>query len=163
MKRTTGGAHPLARTEELIIKELPDEVLVYDQEADRAHCLNETAAFVWRRCDGQTTPREIAGMLETEKRIKVDERVVWLALDQLAEKRLVVKPIAPPPSFAGLNRRQMVRALGIAAVVAVPVVTSIVAPTAAQAASCISTGQPCASSGQCCSGVCNGAPSGTCL
>ena len=38
MKKTTGRALPLARKEGLIIKELADEVLVYDRNIDRAHC-----------------------------------------------------------------------------------------------------------------------------
>lgn len=37
---------PLARSEGLVIQEMPDEVLVYDLETNKAHCLNETAAFV---------------------------------------------------------------------------------------------------------------------
>jgi hypothetical protein len=43
----------------------------------------------------------------------------------------------------------------LAAVVAVPLITSIVAPTAAEAASCFGSGHSCASSSQCCSGICN--------
>ncbi len=33
---------PSARRKDLIIEELPDEVLVYDLNTDRAHCLNKT-------------------------------------------------------------------------------------------------------------------------
>lgn len=155
MKRTSGRANPLARTDGLIVKELVDEVLVYDREDDRAHCLNETAAFVWRRCDGRTTPRAIADLLGKEKNVKPDERIVWLALDQLQDRNLLARPVVPPPTLAGMNRRQMVRAMGIAAIVAVPVVTSIVAPTPAQAATCLASGSACTSSAQCCSGLCN--------
>ena len=37
---------PHARTKDLVIRELGDETLIYDLANDRAHCLNETAAFV---------------------------------------------------------------------------------------------------------------------
>ena len=46
---------PHARVNELIVRELPEETLVYDQKHDKAHCLNRAAALVWRHCDGQTT------------------------------------------------------------------------------------------------------------
>ncbi|HJZ82776.1 MAG TPA: PqqD family peptide modification chaperone [Pyrinomonadaceae bacterium] len=46
---------PRARSENLVIRELDDETLVYDMERDEAHCLNQTAALVWQRCDGRTT------------------------------------------------------------------------------------------------------------
>jgi len=54
---------PKARTADLIVKELPEEVLIYDLKRDRAHCLNLTAAAVWKYCDGQTSPAEIARRL----------------------------------------------------------------------------------------------------
>jgi hypothetical protein len=63
--------------------------------------------------------------------------------------------VIAPRSLAGINRRQMVRTLGLAAVIAVPLVSSIVAPTAAQAATCFPTGHACASGPQCCSNLCN--------
>jgi hypothetical protein len=53
-----------------------------------------------------------------------------------------------------MNRRQMVRTLGLAAVVAVPLVTSIVAPTPVQAATCLPPGAACNGSGQCAAVVC---------
>ncbi len=46
---------PLARKNELIIQELPEELLVYDLARHKAHCLNKTSAFIWKHCDGETT------------------------------------------------------------------------------------------------------------
>jgi hypothetical protein len=40
MKQARRQTKPLARKEGLVIQELPDEVLVYDLDRDRAHCLN---------------------------------------------------------------------------------------------------------------------------
>jgi hypothetical protein len=155
MKETNRQSNPTARKEGLIVEQLPDEVLVYDLDDDRAHCLNQTAAFVWQSCDGRTTTAQIANLLGEKLSTRVDENVVWLALDQLDRNNLLTnRPVAPPPP-SGMNRRDMVRALGLAALVAVPVVTSIVAPTPAQAATCLATGQTCSTSAQCCSGVCN--------
>jgi coenzyme PQQ synthesis protein D (PqqD) len=48
---------PLARSDGLIVQELDGELLVYDLERHRAHRLSETAAFVWRRCEGEHMAR----------------------------------------------------------------------------------------------------------
>jgi hypothetical protein len=44
---------PCARKAGLVIQDMPDEVLVYDLDTNKAHCLNKSAAFVWRSCDGK--------------------------------------------------------------------------------------------------------------
>lgn len=159
MKGTRGLTNPLARRKGLIIQELPDEVLVYDLEADRAHCLNETAAFVWQHCNGRTTAEQIAGLLGKKANAKVDERIVWLALDQLSDSKLLARHPAAPAPLTGLDRRQVMRAIGLAAIVAVPAVTSIIAPTPAQAVSCANVNQdcsnlPCCTPYTCVSNVC---------
>jgi hypothetical protein len=146
---------PLARKQGLVIQKLPDEVLVYDLDRDKAHCLNQTAALVWEQCNGRATTADIAQSLGERLSVPVDEKVVWFALDQLRRNHLLDQPPVLPPNMAGMNRREMVRALGIAAVVAVPVITSIIAPTPAQASTCTPSGGSCATSATCCSGVCN--------
>jgi hypothetical protein len=134
---------------------LPDEVLVYDLDRHKAHCLNQTAALVWRRCDGKTQPAEIARRLQSELDQPFNVEMVWLALRQLDKIHLLVEPVDVPPKLAGMNRREMVRTLGLAAVVAVPLVTSIVSPTAAEAATCAGLGGNC-NNKACCSGfVCD--------
>lgn len=130
-------------------------MLVYDLERDRAHCLNETAAFVWQRCDGRRSMREIAQALGKKTNAQVDEKIVWLALDQLDRNHLLAVSPARPSAIGNMNRREVIRALGITAAVAIPVVASIVAPTPAQAATCLPNGSPCSSGIQCCSGFCN--------
>lgn len=154
--------NPLTRQDGLIVRELETEILIYDTRNNKAHCLNDTAAEVWKRCDGRTTVKEISRSLTDQLGTPVDEKVVWFALKQFGRDELLEESISAPPAFiaAGLNRREMVRVLGLAAVVAVPLVTSIVAPSAVQAATCLPSGQPCASSAQCCSGLCQGG--GTC-
>ncbi len=46
MKST--AALPHGRKDGLVVKELGNETLVYDLERDEAHCLNQTAALVWK-------------------------------------------------------------------------------------------------------------------
>ena len=162
MKENAGGSNPRARREGLVIQELPDEVLVYDRDRDKAHCLNHTAALVWKYCDGKTTVPTMARNLERDLNANnVDEKIVWYALDQLSKDHLLEGNLVPPTLFGGMTRRQMVQVLGLAAVVAIPLVTSIVAPTPAQAATCFGSGAACTSGAQCCSGTCTGGT--TCL
>jgi len=109
----------------------------------------------------------MTGRLEQELNVPVDEGVVWLALNQLSKNHLLEEKVVPPTLMAGINRRQMIRALGLTAAVAIPLVTSIIAPTSAQAASLGGSGSPCCTSAECQSGLCNGAaggcnPPGTC-
>ena len=161
MKNKDRQRKPLARKNGLVIQELPDEVLVYDLDSDRAHCLNQTAAFVWQRCDGRNTTAQIARKLGQQFDCPVDEKIVWLALDQLGRNHLLERQPIPPPALMGMNRRAMVRSLGLAAALAIPVVTSILAPMPAQAATCLPSGSPCSDPTQCCpvgSGVCSGSP-----
>jgi len=139
------------RKQGLVIDDLPNEVLVYDLERDQAHCLNRTAALVWRACDGDTGAPEIARRLRVELDAPFNEELVWMALDQLEKQHLLEHAIAVPSQFTHLSRRQMIRNLGLAAAIAVPVVTSIVAPTAVQAATCQQSGNPCVPSKLCCS------------
>lgn len=154
---------PQARRSGLIIQEVDSEILIYDQNTNKAHCLNQTAAKVWKYCDGETTLAEACTALSCELETPVDEKLVWYAVDQFSKDNLLDKDIEPPAFIiAGMNRRQLVRTLGLAAVVAVPLVTSIVAPTPVQAATCMPPGQPCGTAAQCCSGLCTGAPAGTC-
>ena len=153
MKDKDRQRKPLARKDGLVIQELPDEVLVYDLDSDRAHCLNQTAAFVWQHCDGRNSTKQIARKLGQQFDCSVDEKIVWLALDRLARNHLLERQPVPPQEIQGMNRRAVVRALGLAAV---PVVTSIVAPTPAQTGSCLHAMSPCSTGTQCCSGICDG-------
>ena len=156
---------PRAREDQLVIQELPDEVLVYDVNRHKAHCLNRTAAFIWRHCDGRTSVAEIATLLRKELKFPIDEAVVWLALDRLGRAHLLQGMVRPPAGPARLSRREVIQKLALVGGLSMlaPVVSSIVAPTTAQAASCVSrtlcensnppfcTGQPiCNRPGKCC-------------
>ncbi len=47
-------------------EELDDEAVVYDRQGKRATYLNETAAVIWKLCDGARSVREIAVILAGE-------------------------------------------------------------------------------------------------
>lgn len=124
--------NPTARKNGLVIQEMPEEVLVYDLNTNKAHCLNETAAFVWKECDGKNSVSDIIKNFENQSGNKLNEDLVWLAIDQLSEKDLLENGFET--KFAGQNRREVLKKVGLAAVVALPLVSSLTAPTSVLAA-----------------------------
>jgi hypothetical protein len=147
----TTNPTPKAKTERLIVREIDGETLVYDRSRAAASCLNEFAARVWRACDGETSVAAIAAALGE------DECAVWLALHQLTKAHLPEAIAFPPDMSAAKSRREIGARLGLGAAA---LVTSIVAPMPAQAASCLPTGATCVPSivgpGPCCTCVCRG-------
>lgn len=128
---------PKARCdEEILRRELADELLIYDLKRHRAYCLNSSVARIWNYCDGRRSVGEIAQLLERDLNAQVDERVVWLGLDQLNKSHLLEGSVTRPSTLAHLNRRELVRSLGLVTAVLLPTIASIMAPRAAQAASC---------------------------
>lgn len=154
MRKAGRGLTPRARSDGLVIKKLPDEVLVYDMETNQAHCLNQAAALVWSHCDGRNSVEGIAGLVETEAEGIFTEEVVWLALAQLERFSLLEERIEVPRGITVLSRRELGRRLGLATVTALPFILTIVAPEAASAATCRATGSPCTTNAQCCTGLC---------
>jgi hypothetical protein len=153
--------YPSARKSGLVIQEMPDEVLVYDLESNKAHCLNETAAFVWKSCDGKTSVSEIAALVDSKSGAKVSEDLVWLAIDQLSENNLLEEELRA--DFAGQSRREVIKKIGLATVVAIPVIASLVAPRSALASTsctcgstpdCTLQGPPCGTTCNTTAGIC---------
>ncbi|HVQ36424.1 MAG TPA: PqqD family protein [Pyrinomonadaceae bacterium] len=171
------GFLPLARRDGLIRKEVDGELLVYDRERNQAHCLNGSAAAIFKLCDGHTPVKEIAASLTKEVGATVDERVVWLALTDLRRTHLLDEARSTlasddsnrsnqkqkndewPRVTLGMSRREAVRRIGLGVAIALPVVISITAPTPAQALSCVQAGGGCTTTAECCPNmglVCNG-------
>ena len=119
----------IPRQRELPIREIGDEVVLYERTTWRAHCLNPSAAAVWRLCDGHRSVAEIARTLEWE------EGLVWTALLQLNESELLGNEVPPMTGTNRLSRRELVKKIGIGASIALPVVTSILVPTPSAALS----------------------------
>ena len=96
-------------------------------------CLNQTAALVWKYCDGKGDISEITGKLEKELGASVNEELVLFAVSELNEKGLIENGEGISDGFEGLSRREIVKKIGFASLVALPIVSSIVAPKAASA------------------------------
>jgi len=145
MNDRPGRKGPQARQNQLVVRELGDETLVYDLERDTAHCLNRVAAEVWKYCNGERSVSEIARLVTTDATSPVDEQVVWYALEQLGKDHLLQESVTPPASASGLTRRELLKRVGVTSAVAVPVISSLLVPTTGAHASggCVPQGGTC--------------------
>jgi hypothetical protein len=154
------GFIPKSRKENLVIQELEGEILVYDLEKNKALCLNQTAALVWQASDGNRTIADVADFVGKQLNSQVNEDLVWLAIDQLSKDNLIEnKEDFKENKFSGVSRREAVRKLGMASLVALPVIASLTAPVAAQTGTCVpplgrANGVACTQSCSCASTCC---------
>jgi hypothetical protein len=111
----------------LVTSEVGDEVLVYDQDSNHIHRLNETSAAVWRLCDGRRSVTDIAlaaGMTDDTVRI---------ALAKLADSNLLDGPLPIELRLTGQSRRKLLKRAVLAGAGAT--IVSVTAPIAAAAQS----------------------------
>jgi hypothetical protein len=146
------SVEPRARTNRIVTRDLGDELLVYDLERHKAYCLNRVAMQVFRHCDGETTIPDMALRIGNVLGMPVDEQAVRLGLLRLEKAHLLDDPVG---LTLHTSRREMLRTLGRAAAVVVPLVTAITVPTSAEAANtgCVPRGGWCSSTSQCCPGL----------
>src|SRR5579862_8474372 len=136
---------------EVLTRELEDELLLYDLQTCRAYCLNKAAARIWLACDGGTTVAEI--VRDQWARHNMPERMVLLALRRL-ERAKLLRSRTEFTKRNAVSRREVLRGAGIVAGACVPLVTSLVVPPPAAAASCFPVLHSCTNNLQCCSGHC---------
>jgi Coenzyme PQQ synthesis protein D (PqqD) len=126
---------PISRQSNLVVQELEKELLVYDLSTNKAYCLNETSALVYQLSDGKRTVQEISDLMSAKLNTLVSEDFVWLALNELKRDGLIENADEMKVYFAGINRREVVKKIGFASMIALPIVSSVVAPNAAMASS----------------------------
>jgi hypothetical protein len=115
----------------LVTRPVGDEVVVYDPERHVAHCLNRTAAIVLDLANGENSVATIARALAVNTANEVDEGVVLLALDRLADAKLIQ---AAGSSTVSWSRRNALQRLAVGGAALAPLVASLIVPTPAQAA-----------------------------
>jgi hypothetical protein len=128
---------PQARHEKLVVQEIGDETVIYDEQRNHVHRLNQTAAIVWQHCNGQNTVTTLTDILQNATGTPVTEEVVWLALDRLEKEHLLASKLNRPSEAKTITRRQMLKKVALVGgmTLLLPVVQSIVAPTPAMAMS----------------------------
>jgi coenzyme PQQ synthesis protein D (PqqD) len=141
------------KRKDAIVRQLSDEFLVYDKATNKAHCLNRSAAQVWKLCDGKRSVAEIVREMKKGTTSPLDEQMVWVALAQLGKAGLLQNRVGLSSRTGNLSRRQALRKAGAAAAaLAVPVIASVLVPKAEAAVSCSTLSQPC-NPKPCCTGM----------
>jgi hypothetical protein len=131
---------PLSRRENLVVQEYGSEILIYDLTNNKAFSLNDSSALIWHACDGKHTVSEISAQISNKLNSPVNEDFVQLALEQLKKDNLLENSSEVSINFGGLSRREVIRKVGFATLVALPIVSSLIAPTAVNAQSVACTG-----------------------
>ncbi len=142
---------PLARTTDIVVQDVGKEILVYDLRTHKAYSLNETSSIVYQACDGETTFEQLRA------KNKFTDEIIFLAIDELKKENLIENGEEYTFPFAGMSRREAIRKVGMASMIALPLISSLIVPTAAAAQStCGTIGQTCSGSGAggtCCSSL----------
>ncbi|MCC5636684.1 PqqD family protein [Nostoc sp. CHAB 5844] len=133
---------PVARTENLLIQEVGNELIVYDETRDTAHCLSAIAARVWYLCNGQNTVDNIARLLQEELDVPPDQTLDWrglvqLTLAELEQFHLLDAAVTEPLMNPRTSRRQVLKKVSLVGGFAIgslfPAIASIIVPTPAMA------------------------------
>ena len=114
------GNYPLSRQDNIVIQELQNEILIYDLTKNKALCLNQTSAMIWQECDGTKSVTEISQILSKKLKSNVSEDIVWLALNQFKNDNLLTQSEQFTTPLDGLTRREVVKRIGFASMVALP-------------------------------------------
>lgn len=126
---------PLSRQADILVQDLDNELLVYDLQINKAYCLNHTSAMVFEFSDGTKTISEISELMSKKLGILVSEDFVWLALKDLEKENLLKNSEEISNYLMGLSRREIVKKVGFASMIALPIIASVVAPSALAAQS----------------------------
>jgi hypothetical protein len=142
---------PAARNHDIVVSELEKELLVYDLATNKAYCLNETSAIVFNACGRNQTFDDL------RREYKFSDDLIHFALDELKKQNLIESDYSAP--FAGMNRREVIKRVGLGTMFALPIINALAVPSAANAASnsnCALGGQACTtpnSQSNCCGGL----------
>jgi len=118
------------------VEAIGDGLGIHDWQRGTSFVLNATTCLVWQHCDGRTTPRQLAGLLQRAFNVSPAhaEELLELALAELDDADLLQRgePLLPRPS-----RRQVIKgltAVGLSVIllpVVSPVSTALAGPTTA--------------------------------
>ena len=136
---------PPARVDSLVVSDAGPDLLVYDRRSNHIHHLNAAAARIWRACDGRRTCTDVArvaGISPADCEVVIDRLQAASLLD---DERLSGAPASRT------TRRRFLRRAAVAGGVALPIIISVSAPTAASTSSttCGPFEQFCALDGKC--------------
>lgn len=124
---------PKSNDSNLITQESADELLIYNLSTNKVYCLNETAAFIWLNCDGKKTIADLKLMNN-----QLSDDLIFLTLDLLNKKQLLGDSAETDFPIETIDRRKMIAKYGTLAF-ALPMISTMVAPLAVNAQSCVNS------------------------
>jgi hypothetical protein len=122
--------------QDVSVQQIGNEMLAYDGRRHLAFCMNASSAAVWRVADGSRTIMQISAAVSMELDAEISEELVRFAVETLRADGLIepmAEVAASDDASPRMSRRAMLKRLGTGGAILLPVVASIVAPTAAQA------------------------------
>jgi len=156
----------------LLRHELDGQVLIYDAREDRVHLLDTTTGHVFALLEeGGRTREGIVAELAARMDALDSDGLLQLSVDELRKADLLDDGAAPVPPLSEINRRDLLRKVGMAGAAAllIPAIATLTSTPAYAQASCVNAGQLCAPGGlACCPGsTCQNVSSstgfGTCI
>lgn len=123
-----------ARRPDTIVQDLGDETMVFDSVRGEYHLLNPLAALVFRHVNEGRAPDEIVAIARDHFGSELEAEDVDAALAELRRVHLLDAPDGERPSRPAISRRAAAGRLAALALSA-PLVTSLLAPDPAMAAS----------------------------
>lgn len=139
--------NPQIRTDKILVQELLDETLIYDSKIDKVYCLNHSLSAVWNACDGKRSFNDLRSEVSAKLRYDVTDEFILLSLKYLGEHNLLTEFDGNRPEYSAMSRRNLIKKAGLATMIALPVITMIIAPPPSGAASAPTCIPP--------SGICN--------
>lgn len=132
---------PKARTREIVVQEMDSETLVYDLKTNKALCLNQVSAIIWKNCNGTNSISDIIDNASIEMKTIISEELVEFAIDQLRKENLLENADEIELNISNLSRREAIRKIGLSSAILLPMITFVIAPAASQAQSvCLANG-----------------------
>ncbi len=118
---------PAAINSDMLTQQLGKELLLYDLKTNKAYSLNETAAIIYLACEGETSFEELKAQTD------FSDDLIFLALEDLRKENLIDKNYQS--NLEGVSRREVIKRIGLTTITALPLISSLIAPTVANARS----------------------------
>lgn len=118
---------PQTKDKGIVLQKLGNELLIYKLSDNQGFSLNQTLTQVYEACALGMTVEQL------EKENGFTKDLIYLSIDELKREELI--EANTHNHFAGLNRREVIKKVGLSTMLALPVLLSVTAPKASQAAS----------------------------
>ena len=119
------SVYPVARKNDLYTTDVGDETVVYDKLTSNAHSLNGLTTIVWNACNGKNRIESLLTHVQKSGFPDANEDLIWAAIDELLEVKLLVEFPTHTEDNKKLNRRKALRLMGMGAAASVPLISSI--------------------------------------